>query len=124
MLNVRNCEHVLAANGSIDLLQIFRTQPCFSIENNQIKNGVIAEGASARSTCLVESRREEEAAEEAVMGQTLSEPVTTKESATCSNTAYAVGSSCMQGWRISEYGSPDRGTVGVGSYLEGGFCVS
>ncbi|KAH8349613.1 hypothetical protein KR084_002736 [Drosophila pseudotakahashii] len=34
------------------------------------------------------------------MGQTLSEPVTTKDSACCGNAAYRVGSSCMQGWRI------------------------
>ncbi|KAH8234988.1 hypothetical protein KR032_007147 [Drosophila birchii] len=33
------------------------------------------------------------------MGQTLSEPVTTKNSECCSNNAYRVGSSCMQGWR-------------------------
>lgn len=35
------------------------------------------------------------------MGQTLSEPVTTKETASCANSLYKVGSSCMQGWRIS-----------------------
>ncbi|XP_017058922.1 probable protein phosphatase 2C T23F11.1 [Drosophila ficusphila] len=34
------------------------------------------------------------------MGQTLSEPVTTKDSACCGNAAYRVGSSCMQGWRV------------------------
>lgn len=34
------------------------------------------------------------------MGQTLSEPVTTKESAYCQNEQYRVGSSCMQGWRV------------------------
>ncbi|XP_044001196.1 probable protein phosphatase 2C T23F11.1 [Aphidius gifuensis] len=34
------------------------------------------------------------------MGQTLSEPVTTKISATCRDDNYLVGSSCMQGWRI------------------------
>ncbi|VDM73323.1 unnamed protein product [Strongylus vulgaris] len=34
------------------------------------------------------------------MGQTLSEPVTTKESASCVNELFTVGSSCMQGWRI------------------------
>lgn len=34
------------------------------------------------------------------MGQTLSEPVTTKDSARCANALYLVGSSCMQGWRI------------------------
>ncbi|CAI2347421.1 unnamed protein product [Caenorhabditis sp. 36 PRJEB53466] len=33
------------------------------------------------------------------MGQTLSEPVTKKESASCANENYLVGSSCMQGWR-------------------------
>lgn len=33
------------------------------------------------------------------MGQTLSEPVTTKKSACCRNSNYRVGSSCMQGWR-------------------------
>ncbi|KAF8357882.1 ppm-2, partial [Pristionchus pacificus] len=36
-----------------------------------------------------------------VMGQTLSEPVTTKESATCEDKRFKVGSSCMQGWRIN-----------------------
>lgn len=35
------------------------------------------------------------------MGQTLSEPVTTKETAACQNNLYKVGSSCMQGWRIN-----------------------
>lgn len=35
------------------------------------------------------------------MGQTLSEPVTAKESAYCQNELYRVGSSCMQGWRIN-----------------------
>lgn len=35
------------------------------------------------------------------MGQTLSEPVTTKESACCQNSELKVGSSCMQGWRIT-----------------------
>ncbi|CAI5445497.1 unnamed protein product [Caenorhabditis angaria] len=35
------------------------------------------------------------------MGQTLSEPVTNKESASCANENYLVGSSCMQGWRIN-----------------------
>ncbi|KAK6637379.1 hypothetical protein RUM44_007795 [Polyplax serrata] len=35
------------------------------------------------------------------MGQILSEPVTTKESAYCQNSDMMVGSSCMQGWRIS-----------------------
>ncbi|PAV61261.1 hypothetical protein WR25_15539 isoform C [Diploscapter pachys] len=35
------------------------------------------------------------------MGQTLSEPVTTKESASCANESYLVGSSCMQGWRVN-----------------------
>ncbi|XP_022214147.2 probable protein phosphatase 2C T23F11.1 isoform X2 [Drosophila obscura] len=34
------------------------------------------------------------------MGQTLSEPVTTKNTAECENGAYRVGSSSMQGWRI------------------------
>ncbi|KOB74210.1 Uncharacterized protein OBRU01_09478, partial [Operophtera brumata] len=33
------------------------------------------------------------------MGQTLSEPVTEKQSATCQDSRYLVGSSCMQGWR-------------------------
>uniref|UniRef100_A0A0K0CTH2 protein-serine/threonine phosphatase n=1 Tax=Angiostrongylus cantonensis TaxID=6313 RepID=A0A0K0CTH2_ANGCA len=36
------------------------------------------------------------------MGQTLSEPVTTKESASCVNELFTVGSSCMQGWRITD----------------------
>lgn len=35
------------------------------------------------------------------MGQTLSEPVTSKESSCCQNSQYKVGSSCMQGWRIN-----------------------
>uniref|UniRef100_U5EXW4 protein-serine/threonine phosphatase n=1 Tax=Corethrella appendiculata TaxID=1370023 RepID=U5EXW4_9DIPT len=35
------------------------------------------------------------------MGQTLSEPVTSKESAFCQNEFYRVGSSCMQGWRFN-----------------------
>lgn len=35
------------------------------------------------------------------MGQTLSEPVTTKETVACQNNFYKVGSSCMQGWRIN-----------------------
>lgn len=35
------------------------------------------------------------------MGQTLSEPVTTKETTACQNNLYKVGSSCMQGWRIN-----------------------
>ncbi|EDW73456.2 uncharacterized protein Dwil_GK16640 [Drosophila willistoni] len=34
------------------------------------------------------------------MGQTLSEPVTTKNTSGCENTIYRVGSSCMQGWRV------------------------
>ena len=35
------------------------------------------------------------------MGQTLSEPVTTKDTFKCENAQVKVGSSCMQGWRIS-----------------------
>jgi Protein phosphatase 2C len=35
------------------------------------------------------------------MGQTLSEPVTDKESACCQNEYMKVGSSSMQGWRIN-----------------------
>lgn len=35
------------------------------------------------------------------MGQTLSEPVTTKETSSCQNSFVKVGSSCMQGWRIT-----------------------
>ncbi|KAG5680583.1 hypothetical protein PVAND_010080 [Polypedilum vanderplanki] len=35
------------------------------------------------------------------MGQTLSEPVTAKETAICQDDNYKVGSSCMQGWRTS-----------------------
>ncbi|SPP77533.1 probable protein phosphatase 2C T23F11.1 [Drosophila guanche] len=35
------------------------------------------------------------------MGQTLSEPVTAKESSYCQNSVFRVGSSCMQGWRIN-----------------------
>ncbi|XP_045520590.1 probable protein phosphatase 2C T23F11.1 isoform X1 [Pieris brassicae] len=36
-----------------------------------------------------------------VMGQTLSEPVTDKQSSTCQDSRFLVGSSCMQGWRVS-----------------------
>jgi len=35
------------------------------------------------------------------MGQTLSEPVTAKETTSCQNDHYKVGSSSMQGWRIN-----------------------
>jgi len=35
------------------------------------------------------------------MGQTLSEPVTAKHTSNCHSNKYKVGSSCMQGWRIS-----------------------
>jgi len=35
------------------------------------------------------------------MGQTLSEPITSKESASLCNSKFKVGSSCMQGWRVS-----------------------
>ena len=35
------------------------------------------------------------------MGQTLSEPVTTKETSNCQNHFVKVGSSCMQGWRVN-----------------------
>ena len=35
------------------------------------------------------------------MGQTLSEPITAKESSSVQNVQLKVGSSCMQGWRIS-----------------------
>lgn len=35
------------------------------------------------------------------MGQTLSEPITIKNTQICQNTNFIVGSSCMQGWRIS-----------------------
>ncbi|RXG71562.1 putative protein phosphatase 2C T23F11.1 [Armadillidium vulgare] len=35
------------------------------------------------------------------MGQTLSEPVTQKETSKCKNNRLVVGSSCMQGWRIN-----------------------
>jgi len=35
------------------------------------------------------------------MGQTLSEPVTHKETSVCSGRAYRVAVSCMQGWRVS-----------------------
>lgn len=34
------------------------------------------------------------------MGQTLSEPVTAKDTACCQNSRFYVGSSCMQGWRV------------------------
>ncbi|XP_037793914.1 LOW QUALITY PROTEIN: probable protein phosphatase 2C T23F11.1 [Penaeus monodon] len=35
------------------------------------------------------------------MGQTLSEPVTQKETSRCENSWLRVGSSCMQGWRVN-----------------------
>lgn len=35
------------------------------------------------------------------MGQTLSEPVTTKETSCCKNSKFLVSSSCMQGWRVN-----------------------
>jgi len=35
------------------------------------------------------------------MGQTLSEPITSKESSSLCNTQVKIGSSCMQGWRVS-----------------------
>lgn len=35
------------------------------------------------------------------MGQTLSEPITAKQSASLQNKSLKVGSSSMQGWRIS-----------------------
>ncbi|KAF5299611.1 hypothetical protein FQA39_LY11526 [Lamprigera yunnana] len=35
------------------------------------------------------------------MGQTLSEPITAKDTACCQNTEFRVGSSCMQGWRVN-----------------------
>lgn len=35
------------------------------------------------------------------MGQTLSEPVTAKQTTVCSNNKFKVASSCMQGWRIN-----------------------
>jgi len=35
------------------------------------------------------------------MGQTLSEPITSKESSSLCNAQVKVGSSCMQGWRVS-----------------------
>lgn len=35
------------------------------------------------------------------MGQTLSEPITAKDTACCQDSTYRVGSSCMQGWRIN-----------------------
>ncbi|XP_074039266.1 probable protein phosphatase 2C T23F11.1 isoform X2 [Leptinotarsa decemlineata] len=35
------------------------------------------------------------------MGQTLSEPVTAKDTSCCQNSIFQVGSSCMQGWRIN-----------------------
>lgn len=35
------------------------------------------------------------------MGQTLSEPVTAKDTACCQDSSFRVGSSCMQGWRIN-----------------------
>ncbi|XP_034107354.1 probable protein phosphatase 2C T23F11.1 isoform X1 [Drosophila albomicans] len=35
-----------------------------------------------------------------IMGQSLSEPITTKDTARCANASFLVGSSCMQGWRV------------------------
>ena len=40
-------------------------------------------------------------AEVTKMGQTLSEPITAKESSALQNTVVKVGSSSMQGWRIT-----------------------
>jgi protein phosphatase 2C family protein 2/3 len=37
------------------------------------------------------------------MGQTLSEPITHKNTSSCENEFLKVGASCMQGWRISKY---------------------
>ena len=58
------------------------------------------------------------------MGQTLSEPVTVKESASCQNYQMKVGSSSMQGWRINMEDShthilslpDDQGTAFFGVY--------
>lgn len=35
------------------------------------------------------------------MGQTLSEPLTQKETSKCKNQRLVVGASCMQGWRVN-----------------------
>ncbi|CAG0915121.1 unnamed protein product [Notodromas monacha] len=64
------------------------------------------------------------------MGQTLSEPVTTKESATVENSVWKVGSSSMQGWRVSMEDShthilslpDDPGTCFFGVYDGHGGC--
>lgn len=42
------------------------------------------------------------------MGQTLSEPITTKETTEGGDARVHYGASCMQGWRISEYSSETR----------------
>jgi protein phosphatase 2C family protein 2/3 len=41
------------------------------------------------------------------MGQTLSEPITHKETSKCENEFLKVGASCMQGWRISNTHFPN-----------------
>ncbi|CAG0914279.1 unnamed protein product [Notodromas monacha] len=64
------------------------------------------------------------------MGQTLSEPVTTKESASVENSIWNVGSSSMQGWRVSMEDShthilslpDDPGTCFFGVYDGHGGC--
>ncbi|XP_049836080.1 probable protein phosphatase 2C T23F11.1 isoform X1 [Schistocerca gregaria] len=67
------------------------------------------------------------------MGQTLSEPVTTKESSCCQNSKLKVGSSCMQGWRITMEDAhtqilslpDDPGTAFFGVYDgHGGACIA
>ncbi|XP_051169260.1 probable protein phosphatase 2C T23F11.1 [Leptopilina boulardi] len=67
------------------------------------------------------------------MGQTLSEPVTTKKTACCRNDNFRVGSSSMQGWRVSMEDShvhilslpDDPGTAFFGVYDgHGGAAIS
>ncbi|EDV96415.1 GH16235 [Drosophila grimshawi] len=58
------------------------------------------------------------------MGQSLSEPVTTKDTARSMNASFLVGSSCMQGWRVEMEDShthilslpDDHGTAFFGVY--------
>jgi hypothetical protein len=49
----------------------------------------------------VKNRNVDRSSSHARMGQTLSEPITAKESASLQNSKVKVGSSSMQGWRVT-----------------------
>lgn len=67
------------------------------------------------------------------MGQTLSEPVTTKQTESCQNKYLKVGSSSMQGWRITMEDShthilslpddPEAAFFGVYDGHGGNYCI-